>query len=252
MKIDGARILITGGTRGLGRQFALDLAGLGARVGVCGTGPAGLEALEGEFARRGLDVWTCRADVASEAEVQGMFDGFIARHGGVDAVVNNAGLVRDALLVKRRDSTWCKFPLEHWQRVMDVNLTGAFLCGREAAYHLVRQGTPGVIVSISSVCRSGNLGQTNYAAAKAGLEAMTVVWSKELSRYGIRVAAIAPGYLCTEMTHGLREDLRRRIEAAIPAGRMGKTEEVSHALRFVLENEYVTGRVLEVDGGLRI
>ncbi|GAB4280943.1 MAG: hypothetical protein Kow0092_36470 [Deferrisomatales bacterium] len=128
----------------------------------------------------------------------------------------------------------------------------AFLCGREAAYHMVQQEGGGVIVSISSVCRHGNLGQTNYAASKAGLAAMTVVWAKELSRYGIRVAAIAPGSVSTEMTGSIRPDVREKIEGAIPLGRMGETDESSHALRFVLENRYVTGRVIEVDGGLRI
>lgn len=181
-----------------------------------------------------------------------LFEDFCAAHGRIDAVVSNAGITRDAMLVRQRNGSLEKMPLDCWQKVIDVNLTGVFLCGREAAYHMVRQGTPGVIVCISSVCRQGNIGQTNYSAAKSGLAAMTVVWAKELARHGIREAALAPGYPTTEMTSGLREEVRQKIEKAIPAGRMGQTGEVSHALRFVLENDYVTGRVIEVDGGMRL
>jgi 3-oxoacyl-[acyl-carrier protein] reductase len=252
MKLQDASILITGGTRGLGRQFSLDLAQAGARVGVCGTRADSLARLRHDFEELGLRVWTQEADVSDEGEVERLFEDFCAAHGRIDAVVNNAGITRDALLVRQRNGALEKMALECWQKVIDVNLTGVFLCGREAAFHMVRQGTPGVIVCISSICRNGNVGQTNYSAAKSGLAAMTVVWAKELARHGIRVAALAPGYLSTEMTEELRDDVRQKIEKAIPAGRMGQTGEVSHALRFVLENDYVTGRVIEVDGGMRL
>jgi 3-oxoacyl-[acyl-carrier protein] reductase len=252
MEIRDARILVTGGARGLGRQFALDLASAGARVGVCATSPEGLSSVREEFESQGLEVWTCQSDVSDEVQVRDLFGGYVRQHGRLDAVVNNAGLTRDALLVKRKGDGFQVMPLDFWQKVIDVNLTGAFLCGREAARIMVSQGGGGVIVSISSINRHGSLGQTNYTASKAGVAAMTVVWAKELARYGIRVAALAPGYTETEMTQAIREDVRKKIEASIPLGRMGTAGEMSHALRFILENEYVTGRVIEVDGGLRI
>jgi 3-oxoacyl-[acyl-carrier protein] reductase len=225
---------------------------VGARVGVCGTKPESLKGLATDLKSRGVKLWTGVADVSKEGDVERLFGDFMGEHGRLDAVVNNAGITRDALLVRKKGERLEKVPLEHWQQVINVNLTGAFLCGREAAYHMMAKGNGGVIVSISSVCRHGNVGQTNYAAAKAGLAAMTVVWSKELARYGIRAAAIAPGYVETEMTGALRQDVRQKVEGAIPMGRMASTDEISHALRFVLENEYVNGRVIEVDGGLRI
>ncbi len=252
MKIEGSRILITGGARGLGRRFALDLARAGARVGVCATNAERLARLAEEARQAGEEIWTHRADVASEAEVQALFERFVERLGGIDALVANAGITRDALFVKRKDGVVQTMPTAYWSEVVDVNLTGVFLCGREAAKRMVDQGTGGVIVSISSVNRSGAIGQTNYSATKAGIDAMTVVWAKELARYGIRVAALAPGYVATDMTSQMREEVRRKIEALIPVGRMARPEEISHALRFILENDYVHGRVIEVDGGLRI
>ncbi|GAB6063818.1 SDR family NAD(P)-dependent oxidoreductase [Deferrisoma palaeochoriense] len=252
MKIEGSRILITGGARGLGRRFALDLAQAGARVGVCATSEERLRAFAEEARAQGLEIWTHRADVASESDVVELFDAFVGHFGGIDVLVANAGITRDALVVKKKDGTVQTMPTAYWREVLDVNLTGVFLCGREAAKRMVEQGTGGVIVPISSVNRAGAIGQTNYSATKAGLDAMTVVWAKELVRYGIRVAALAPGYVATDMTAQMREDVLKKIEAMIPLGRLARPEEISHALKFILENDYVHGRVIEVDGGLRI
>jgi 3-oxoacyl-[acyl-carrier protein] reductase len=252
MEISKARILVSGGARGLGRRFVLDLAAQGARVGTFDMDAAGIDDLRAHTVEKGLDVWTTTANVAQEADVVRVFADFVAAFGGIDAAVNNAGITRDALFVKAKEGRVDRMPLESWQQVIDVNLTGVFLCGREAATHMVRQGSGGVIVSISSISRAGNVGQTNYTASKAGVAAMTVTWAKELARHGIRAAAIAPGFVATEMTEKIREDIRQRIVDQIPLGRMASMEEISHALRFVLENDYVSGRVIEVDGGLRL
>jgi 3-oxoacyl-[acyl-carrier protein] reductase len=252
MQVSGARVLVTGGARGLGRRFVLDLAAAGARVGTCDMDAAGLDEVREQAAAQGLEVWTTTANVAVEAEVERLFADFAAAFGGIDAVVNNAGITRDGLLVKVKDGSVQRMSLEAWQQVIDVNLTGVFLCAREAATHMVRQGTGGVIVSLSSISRSGNVGQINYTASKAGVAAMTVTLAKELARYGIRAAAIAPGYVSTEMTEAIREDIRERIVGQIPLGRMASMEEISHALRFVLENDFVSGRVIEVDGAGRM
>lgn len=251
MDIAGTRVLITGGARGLGRRFALDLAASGARVGVCDMDEVGLAELAAGALEAGREIWTAPCNVADETQVEQLFAGFVEHLGGIDAVVNNAGITRDALLVKEKAGVVTRMSLTEWQQVIDVNLTGVFLCAREAATHMMRQGTGGVIVSISSISRHGTPGQSNYTASKAGVAAMTVVFAKELARYGIRAAAIAPGYVSTEMTEAIRDELKQKIVAQIPWGRMAQVAEISHALRFILENDYVNGRVIEVDGGLR-
>jgi len=248
----GSRILVTGGARGLGRVFALDLAAAGAHVGACDLDEAGLADLKSEAAAGGLSVWTQQADVSDEASVEHLFAGFVAQSGGIDAVVNNAGLNRDGLLIKKAGEAFERFPLASWQAVIDVDLTGVFLCAREAAFHMASRGTGGVIVSISSLSWMGNVGQTNYSAAKAGVVAMTRTWAMELARYGIRAVAVAPGLTATDMAKSMPEDARERLTSTIPLRRMAEPAEVSHAVRFALENDYVNGRVIPVDGGLRL
>ena len=252
MILAGSRILVTGGARGLGRVFALDLAAAGAHVGACDLDEAGLADLKSEAAAGGLSVWTQQADVSDEASVEHLFAGFVAQSGGIDAVVNNAGLNRDGLLIKKAGEAFERFPLASWQAVIDVDLTGVFLCAREAAFHMASRGTGGVIVSISSLSWMGNVGQTNYSAAKAGVVAMTRTWAMELARYGIRAVAIAPGLTATDMAKSMPEDARERLTSTIPLRRMAEPAEVSHAVRFALENDYVNGRVIPVDGGLRL
>jgi 3-oxoacyl-[acyl-carrier protein] reductase len=251
MQIEGTRVLITGGARGLGNRFAFDLMAAGARVGVCDMEGGALDAAREEAAAAGRALWTAEADVADEHGVERLFADFVAEHGGIDVLVNNAGITRDALLVKVKDGQVEKMPLAYWQSVIDVNLTGVFLCGREAASYMVKQDGGGVIVSISSISRHGTPGQSNYTASKAGVACMTVVWAKELARYKVRVVAIAPGYVATEMTQAMRPEILDKIVAQVPWGRLGEPAEISHALKFVIENDYVNGRVIEVDGGLR-
>jgi 3-oxoacyl-[acyl-carrier protein] reductase len=171
--------------------------------------------------------------------------------GGVDVLINNAGTNRDALLVKQKDGEIRKMSLEDFDKVVAVDMTGVFLCAREAAAQMLAAATGGVIVNISSISRAGNIGQTNYAAAKAGVAAMTVTWAQELARHGIRVAGVAPGFCDTEMVRAMRPELIEKIVARVPLRRLGRPEEVAHAVNFILENDYYTGRMLELDGGLR-
>ena len=252
MEIAGARVIVTGGGRGLGRTFAFDLAGAGAHVGVCDVDEGALAGLRADAEQRGLQVWTMPADVSDEASVERLFGAFAQEAGGLDAVVNNAGLNRDGLLIKKTGDKLERLPLSRWQAVIDVDLTGVFLCAREAAYHMVAQGSGGVIVSISSLSWIGNAGQTNYSAAKGGIVSMTRTWALELSRYGIRAVAIAPGLTATDMAKSMPEEARERLTSAVPLRRMAEPAEVSHAVRFALENDYVNGRVIPVDGGLRL
>jgi 3-oxoacyl-[acyl-carrier protein] reductase len=141
---------------------------------------------------------------------------------------------------------------EQWDAVIGVNLTGVFLCSREAAAQMIECGNGGVIVNISSISRVGNAGQSNYSAAKAGIESMGVVWAKELARYGIRVGSVAPGFTDTEIVAAMRPEMRDKLTAPVPLKRLGKPEEIAHAVQFIFENDFFTGRCLELDGGLRL
>jgi 3-oxoacyl-[acyl-carrier protein] reductase len=181
------------------------------------------------------------------------FDAILADFGRFDGIVNNAGILRDALVLKAKDGVVTgKMSLEQWQAVIDVNLTGVFLCGREAAERMVRAGNGGVIINISSISRAGNAGQSNYAAAKAGVATLAVVWARELARYGIRAAAIAPGFTRTPILDAMKPEMLEKMVAPVPMRRLGEPAEIAHAARFIFENDFFTGRVIELDGGLRL
>jgi 3-oxoacyl-[acyl-carrier protein] reductase len=253
MQLNGKTVLITGAARGLGAAMARGLAAAGADVALVDLDSAGLEATAGTCTELGVRARAYEANVAKEPEVVGLFGKAVAQFGALDAVINNAGILRDALLVKAKDGKIVStLGLEQWQAVIDVNLTGVFLCGREAARHMIELGSGGAIINISSISRAGNFGQSNYSAAKAGVAALTVVWAKELARHRIRVNAIAPGFVRTEMVASMRPEVLERMAATIPLGRLCEPEEVAHAARYLLENDYMTGRVIDIDGGQRI
>ncbi len=247
MELAGAKVVITGGTRGLGRTFAVSLKQQGAVPYVICSTPESLKNFHDETGIPGKVV-----NVSNEDEVMRFFEEYAAEYGAPHALINNAGVTADAFFIKKKGDEVARFPFSNWERVVGVNLTGVFLVAREAAYHMVMHGVKGVIINISSICRAGNLGQTNYSASKSAVDAMTVTWSKELSRYGIRVAAIAPGYINTDMVAGVRPDVLEKVIQNIPAGRLGETGEVSQAVQFILTNNFFSGRVLELDGGMRI
>lgn len=247
MELTGKRVVITGGGRGMGKQFAEDLSKRGAKPYVLDVLAENLDALQSQAGIPGAVV-----DVSNGSQVESFFETYTDEHGAPDVLVNNAGITADALFIKKKGDETKKFPLSNWEKVLGVNLTGTFLCAREAAFHMVKHDVKGVIVNISSICRSGNLGQTNYSATKSAVDAMTVTWSKELSRYGIRVGAIAPGYINTEMVAKIRQEVLEKIVEKIPVGRLGEMEEISRALQFIIENDFFTGRIIEVDGGMRI
>ncbi len=192
------------------------------------------------------------ADVSNEADVIELFDDVMRDAGRVDALINNAGMNADALLVKPTAAGIHKMALQEFCKVLWVDLVGVFLCGREAAARMVEAANPGVIINISSISKAGNIGQSNYAAAKAGVCALTVTWSQELARYGIRVACIAPGFSATPMVESMRQQLQEKIRQRIPLQRFGLPDEIAHAALFVLQNDYFNGRTLEIDGGLRL
>ena len=253
MDLQSKTIVITGAARGLGAAMAKRLARLGPKLALVDLRADSLTEVAAACRSLGAEVQPYGANVAREDDVVRLFDLIVKDCGGVDALVNNAGITRDALLVKFEDGRLAaKMSVEQWQSVIDVNLTGVFLCGREAAQRMIEGGRKGCIINISSISRAGNMGQTNYTAAKAGVAAMAVTWSKELARYGIRAAAVAPGFINTEMVAGMKPEAREKLVSGIPLKRMGEPDEIAHTVEFILANDYVSGRCFEVDGALRL
>ena len=252
MNLQDKVIAITGAGQGLGRAMAVYLAEKGARIAVIDLNQDLMDETKAQVEAAGSSASTFLCNVADEQQVEETFSGIVAQMGGLHGLVNNAGVLRDGLMVKAKNGEITKMSLAQWQPVIDVNLTGVFLCGREAAVKMIESGEGGCIINISSISRAGNMGQSNYSAAKAGVASMAVVWAKELARYNIRSNAIAPGFIATEMTAGMKPEALDKMTAGIPAKRMGQPEEIAHTVAYLMENDYVSGRMVEVDGGLRL
>jgi 3-oxoacyl-[acyl-carrier protein] reductase len=232
--------LVTGASRGIGRAIALELAQAGMTVAVnYARSPEAAQAVVDQMEGNGA---IFRADVSQADQVQQLFADVLEKFGRLDVLVNNAGITRDGLLMRMKD--------EDWQQVIDLNLTGVFLCTRAATKLMLKQRS-GRIINISSTSGVlGNAGQTNYAAAKAGVIGFTKAVARELSSRGITVNAVAPGFIDTDMTKDLKLD---GVIAQIPLGRVGKPEEIAGTVRFLATDPaaaYITGQVICVDGGM--
>lgn len=248
-------VVVTGGAAGIGRATAARFAKEGCRVAVWDVQDEGSEELLAELEALGADASFHRVDVSDGAAVDEAMTAVVERFGGVDVLVNNAGIVRDAQLVKWRDGeVAATLSDDAFDRVIAVNLRGVFLCTRAAVPHMIRAGG-GVILSASSVVGLyGNFGQTNYAATKGGLITMTRTWARELGRHGIRVNAVAPGFVATEIVRDMPEKVLDGMVARTPVGRMGRPEDVAEAYLWLASDaaSFVHGAVLSVDGGLVI
>ncbi|EGA70696.1 3-ketoacyl-(acyl-carrier-protein) reductase [Vibrio sinaloensis DSM 21326] len=250
MELKNSVVAITGAGRGLGQMMAITLAQAGAELALVDVDNTSLQETKTQCNMLGVKALTYCIDITNEQQVTKIFSDIVTDFGQLDGLINNAGILRDGLLVKVKDGQISKMSLEQFNSVLDVNLTGTFLCGREAAVQMINSGRKGVIINISSVARAGNIGQSNYAASKAAVATLAVTWGKELARYGIRSVAIAPGVIETDMTRQMKPEARERLERMIPIGRMGQADEIAHTVKFILENEYVNARVIEVDGGV--
>lgn len=252
MNIAHKVIAVTGAGRGLGRAVALMLVAEGARLVLIDINRNDLEVTQAEVESRGGECLLLPCNVADEGEVEAAFARIRQHCGQLHGLVSCAGILRDGLLIKRRDGQLIdKLSLAQWQAVIDVNLTGTFLCGREAAALMSETGE-GVIINVSSIARAGNMGQSNYAASKAGVAALVVTWARELSRYGIRVMGIAPGVFATDMTAAMKPEAMERMRQAIPVGQLGEAAQLAETVRFIFHNDYLSGRMIEIDGGLRL
>lgn len=255
MQLSDLKAIVTGGASGMGRSFALELARAGATVTVADLDEEKMASVAAEAESLPGAIRTQRANVAEEADVEALIADSFDAMGGLNALVNNAGIFRDGLLVKKDRETGAikKMSLSNWNAVIAVDLTGPFLCAREFAAKMVETGSkPSVIVNISSLARYGNPGQSNYSAAKAGLVADTKLWAQELARYGVRVGAVAPGFVDTPILQGMRPEVLENMLKAVPLRRAASPEEIFLAVRFILECDYFTGRCIDVDGGLRM
>ena len=231
MDLNNKTIAITGGGRGLGAAMALRLAEQGSNLALIDLDEDALSETAKACDEAGAGkVATYKVNVADEAAVESLFNDIGNDFGALHGLVNNAGITRDALTLKYKDGELVsKMSMDQWKLVIDVNLTGVFLCGREAAAKMIELDCKGCIINISSISRAGNMGQVNYSATKAGVQAMAVVWAKEFARYGIRAASIAPGFIGTEMVMSMKPEAREKLTAGIPARRVGDPDEIAHA-----------------------
>ncbi|QJT34621.1 SDR family oxidoreductase [Aeromonas media] len=253
MDITGKVIAITGAGRGLGRAIALRLASQGAVLALIDVNRADLEVTEAEVRSRDGRCALFVCNVADEPEVEATFVAIEEQLGALHGLVNCAGILRDGMLIKMKEGELVeKMSLSQWQAVIDVNLTGTFLCGREGAALMAKGGQGGVIINISSIARAGNIGQSNYAASKAGVASLVVTWGRELARHGIRVMGIAPGVFATDMTAAMKPEAMARMQQAIPVGALGQGEQLAQTVQFILANDYLSGRIIDLDGGLRL
>jgi 3-oxoacyl-[acyl-carrier protein] reductase len=250
MRIKDRVALITGGAAGIGRATAERFAEEGAQVVICDLN----EDLGQEVARNlGQQASFFNVNVADRQAVQTWVDNVVDKYGHIDVLVNNAGVLRDGLLVRVKNGELVKqMPEAEFDLVIAVNLKGVFNCTQAVAPTMIRQQR-GVILNASSVVGlDGNFGQTNYVATKAGVIGMTKVWARELGRHNIRVNAIAPGFISTEMVASMPEDILAGMKERTPLRRLGQPRDIANAYLFLASDEasFITGAVLRVDGGI--
>ncbi|MBU0674891.1 MAG: 3-oxoacyl-[acyl-carrier-protein] reductase [Proteobacteria bacterium] len=245
MSLAGKVAVVTGGSRGIGREICLRLAQDGAKVVVnYVSNPTAAEETVRGIVAAGGEALISKFDVADAGLVQEAFASIVAQCGRIDILINNAGITRDGLLIKMKE--------ESWDQVLDTNLKGAFNCIKAVSRIMMKQRW-GRIVSIGSVIGSlGNAGQANYAAAKAGLIGLTRSVARELATRNVTVNGVSPGYIDTDMTSELAEDVKATILNEIPMGVMGEARDVAAAVRYLVSEEarYVTGQFLHVNGGM--
>lgn len=245
MLLDGKIALVTGASRGIGRAIAIELAKEGATVVINYAGnKTAAEEVQNIITEMGGKAMIIQADVSDENSAMNMVEEVIKEFGGIDILVNNAGITRDGLFIRMKE--------DDWNAVINTNLTGIFNCTKVAAKYMMKKRS-GKIINMSSVSGiMGNAGQTNYAAAKAGVIGFTKSLAREMASRGITVNAVAPGFIATDMTAAMPEKAQEHVLASIPLGKMGEPKDIANAVLFLASDKasYITGQVIHVDGGM--
>ncbi|AMQ07259.1 3-oxoacyl-[acyl-carrier-protein] reductase [Sporosarcina sp. resist] len=244
-RFDGKSAIVTGASRGIGREIALLLAKEGARVAVNYSGSKDkADDVVKLITESGGEAFAIQADVSDADGVKNMVDKTLEMFGSIDILVNNAGITRDNLLMRMKE--------DEWDDVININLKGVFLCTKGVTRQMMRQRA-GRIVNVASIVGvSGNPGQANYVAAKAGVIGFTKTAAKELASRNINVNAVAPGFITTDMTDALSEEVKNQMLSVIPLGKLGRPEDVARTVLFLLSEDavYITGQTIHVDGGM--
>ena len=244
-RFEGKAAIVTGASRGIGREIALLLASEGAKVAVNYSGSKDkADEVVQLIKDAGGDAFAIQADVSNPDSVKNMIDKTIESFGSIDILVNNAGITKDNLLMRMKE--------DEWDDVININLKGVFLCTKGVSRQMMRQRA-GKIVNVASVVGVvGNPGQANYVAAKAGVIGLTKTTAKELASRNINVNAVAPGFISTDMTDALNEDMQKQLLAGIPLGKLGSPEDIAKTVLFLLSEDasYITGQTIHVDGGM--
>lgn len=250
MRMKDKVVLVTGGAAGIGKATALRFAEEGAKVVICDVNEtAGQETVK----QLGADAAFYKVNVANRQEVQKWVEEVVARYGRVDVIVCNAGILRDGQLVKVKEGQLVGQMSEaDFDLVISINLKGVFNCAQAVAPYMIKQGGGVILNATSVVGLDGNFGQTNYVATKSGVIGMTKVWARELGRYGVRVNAVAPGFVSTEILASMPEKIIDGMKARTPLGRLGDPREIANAYLFLASDEasFITGETLRVDGGI--
>ena len=242
--LSGKTAIVTGASRGIGAAITHRLCEVGANVTVCSRSTESVSKIEADLKEKGYTVNAMAADVSQKTDVEALVEETITQYSQIDILVNNAGITRDMFLMRLKD--------EDWDAVLQTNLTGTMYCSREVLRPMIRQKS-GRIVNISSVIGlMGNAGQASYAAAKAGIIGLTKTIAKEVGTRGITVNAIAPGFISTDMTAKIPEDLQNKILELIPLQNFGIPEDIADAVCFLASDaaRYITGQTIQVDGGM--
>ncbi len=244
MPLKGQTAVVTGGARGIGKEISLALARDGANIVI-----ADLIAEQSEETAEEIKKLNCKAliqkvDISKTADVENMVQNTINEFKTLDILINNAGVTRDTLMVRMKE--------EDWDFVLKVNLTGTFNCSKAAAKYMMKQ-RKGRIVNIASIVGvMGNAGQANYSASKAGIIGLTKTSARELASRNITVNAVAPGFIDTEMTRSLNENIKQQLKEQIPVGKLGRPEDIANCIKFLVSDDasYITGQVIHVNGGM--
>ncbi|MEK9867095.1 MAG: 3-oxoacyl-ACP reductase FabG [Betaproteobacteria bacterium] len=243
MRLEGKVSIITGGAQGIGLATAEKFAAEGARVVICDVNQDVISGVVNEFKQSGIDVDGFNADVTNQADISNMVDLVISKYGQIDCLVNNAGIVRDARMVNMTE--------EQFDSVIDVNLKGTYNCAKSVFPHMMERQS-GVVLNASSIVGIyGNFGQTNYAASKFGVIGMAKTWAREFGRFGIRVNAVCPGMIKTDILSDIPDKVLENIVSKVPMGRLGAPSEIANTYAFLASDEasYINGAVIEVGGG---